>query len=370
MRRPSISIYKESIMCFGNGMDVLDMVITKTNLLKQLMNAITDDEWIELAQSRDLPISAFNRSVLLEMKTADANDGANAIQEAEVTGLHQVLKDYLEKHLCDKPDGWKWIIISCIYLTFIAERPMHPIDAMDIKETTVDGERIYECPRKSKDGHTTCHYCVCKQMSNYEIMKRKTRKDFLQYDQEKMIQKFRLRHDPDFIYITFIGRLYRVHRTSGNVEWSDDGFAHPHEANYNEAMTIYDVLCYSKEDCQLSWEFVNMKALSSIQSGSATVGGGLFQRTEKYFEQKSGLLSRACEKLGGIKYGKGDVGYQLQLFDFLPVVIQYWEADDEFPTILNLFADKNMLQYMHYETVWFAVGHLMARMREEMESMA
>lgn len=231
-------------------MDVLDMEITKTNLLKQLMNAITDDEWIELAQSRDLPISAFNRSVLLEMKTADANDGANAIQEAEVTGLH------------------------------------------------------------------------------------------------------------------------RVHRTSGNVEWSDDGFAHPHEANYNEAMTIYDVLCYSKEDCQLSWEFVNMKALSSIQSGSATVGGGLFQRTEKYFEQKSGLLSRACEKLGGIKYGKGDVGYQLQLFDFLPVVIQYWEADDEFPTILNLFADKNMLQYMHYETVWFAVGHLMARLREEMESMA
>ena len=346
------------------------MEITKKNLLKQLINAITDDEWTQLAQNRLLSISEFNRSVLLEMKTADTVNGADAVKKADLTGLYRAVKDHLEEHLSDKPDGWKWIIISCIYLTYIAERPMHPIDLMDIKEAFEDGERVYECPGKSKDDHTTCHYCVCKRMNNYEIMKRQMRKDFLKYDQDRMIDKFRLRHDPDFIYITFIGRLYRVHRASGNVEWSDDGFAHPREANYNEAMTIYDVLCYSKEDCQLSWEFVNMKNLSSIQGGTATVGGGLFRGIEKKFDRKSELLSRACEKLGGIKYGKGDVGYQLQLFDFLPVVIQYWESDDEFPALLNLFADKNMLQYMHYETVWFAAGHLMARLQEEMESMA
>ena len=211
---------------------------------------------------------------------------------------------------------------------------------------------------------------VNKQMNNYEIMKRQVQKDFLQYDQEKMIRKFHLRHDPDFIYITFIRRLYRVHRTSGKVEWSDDGFVHPREANYNEVMTIYDVLCYSKDDCQLSWEFVNMKNLSSIQGGTATVGGGLFQRIEKKFDHKGALLSRACEKLDGIKHGKGDVAYYIQLFDFLPVIIQFWESDDKFPAKLNLFADKNMLQYMHYETVWFAVGHLIARLQEEMELMS
>ena len=72
---------------------------------------------------------------------------------------------------------------------------------------------------------------VNKQMNNYEIMKRQMRTEFLKYDQDKMARKFHLRYDADVIYITFIRRLYRVHRTSGNVEWSDDGFAHPHEAN-------------------------------------------------------------------------------------------------------------------------------------------
>ena len=182
-----------------------------------------------------------------------------------------------------------------------------------------------------------------------------------------MIRKFQLQHDSDYMYIDFIGHRYQIHRTSGKVMWSDDNFIHSQEANYNEVMTIYDVLCYSRENCHLSGEFVNMKNLSSIQAGSGTLGGGLFQKTEEGFDHNDKLLSRACEKLNGVKYGKGDVAYQIHLFDFLPVVFQFWNSDDEFPASLNLLADKNMLEYMHFETVWFAVGHLMQRLREEMD---
>ena len=32
----------------------------------------------------------------------------------------------------------------------------------------------------------------------------------------------------------------------------------------------------------------------------------------------------------------------------------------------DLFTDKNMLDYMHYETVWFAVSHLLDRIEEMM----
>ena len=205
-----------------------------------------------------------------------------------------------------------------------------------------------------------------KRMSNYEIMKRQMQKEFVKYDQEKMIRKFQLPHDPDYIYIHFIGRKYRIHRTSGKVEWSDDGFIHAQEANYNEAMTIYDVLCYSKDDCKLAGEFTSMKNLSTVHSASATLGGSLFAKTEKGFDHNDDILSRACERLNGTKYGKGDVAYQIPLFDFLPIAFQFWDSDDEFPAILNLHADKNMLDYMHYETVWFAMGHLMSRLREEM----
>ena len=64
---------------------------------------------------------------------------------------------------------------------------------------------------------------------------------------------------------------------------------------------------------------------------------------------------------------KGDVAYQLELFLFLPVVLRFWESDDEFPASLQVLVDRNILEYMHYETVMFAIGHLLQRVEEEME---
>lgn len=343
------------------------MALTKFDLFKKLQEAISPDEWEALSHDKELAISEFNRSVLLSWKDMDIVDDAD-IPESQVSGLYTVLKEYLGKHLKDQPGGWKWIIMSCIYLTFLAERPMHPIDQMDIKETVENGEVIYECPHKSHDKNTTCHYCVCRRMSNYEITKRKMQKEFVKYDLEKMIQKFSLRHDADYIYIKFLGHTYRIHRTGGTVTWSDDGFVNSREAGYNEAMTIYDVLCDSKEGCKLSGEFVNMKNLSSIQGGSVTLGNSLFSDIEKFFDHKEKPLDEACKKLNGIEFGKGDVSYKILMFDFLPFVFTFWNSDEEFPASLQMFADKNVLDYMRYETVWFAVSHLLERLKEEMKA--
>ena len=201
-------------------------------------------------------------------------------------------------------------------------------------------------------------------ISNYEIMKRQMQKEFLKYDQENMIRKFRLKHDPEFLYIRFVGKDYRIGRKDGLVSGSEDGFQTACEAGYNEAMTIYDVLCYSRDDCRLSGEFVNMRSLSSIQGGSRPVGSGLFSGKLSQFDHQEKALAAACESLGGIRTGKGDVAYQIPLFAFLPVLFQFWNSDEEFPPSLLLFTDKNMLDYMHYETVWFAMSHLLERIEE------
>lgn len=203
-------------------------------------------------------------------------------------------------------------------------------------------------------------------ISNYEITKRQMQKEFLKYDQENMIRKFHLKHGRDFLYIRFVGKEYRIGRKDGVVSGSADDFRTSQEAGYNEAMTIYDVLCYSREDCCLSGEFVSMQSLSSVMGGSKPVGSGLFAGKLPLFDHREKALAAACESLGGTKAGKGDVAYQLPLFDFLPVVFQFWNSDEEFPPGLQLFTDKNMLDYMHYETVWFAVSHLLDRIEEMM----
>lgn len=203
---------------------------------------------------------------------------------------------------------------------------------------------------------------------NYEKMKRSMSKAFLQYDQAAMIQKFSLKHDVCWLYLSFINRSYRIHRSSGIIQWSDNAFETSHEADYNEAMTIYDVLCYAKDGCQLSHEFVNLNSLSAVHTGNLSQQNGFFQATADFFNGKLPALHRACTSLSGKELKNGDIAFELELFPFLPVILRFWEADDEFPASLQLLVDKNTLDYMHYETLMFALNHLFRRLKEEMSN--
>lgn len=201
--------------------------------------------------------------------------------------------------------------------------------------------------------------------SNYEIAKYQAQELFLRFDQEQLIEKMELEYDQHFLYIRFVGRMYRICRTTGKVEWTEDAFVSSFEAGFNEVLTIFDVLCYSKKDAQASGVLVNMKSLSGIHgSSSSSIGGGFFYKIGKQFDHKDELLSKACERLGGKKMQKGDVSYQIALFDFLPVMIQFWDSDEEFDASLEIFTDKNILLFMRYETVWYAVSHLLERIIE------
>ena len=182
------------------------------------------------------------------------------------------------------------------------------------------------------------------------------------------MQKFSLKADENYLYITFIGHSYRICRKSGYLEWSEDNFVTCVEGDFNEALTIYDLLCDSKENCHAANDFINLNSLSTLQSSSKKLGDGLFHGEDKIFDHKEELFGNVCEKLGGIKAGKGDVAYELPLFDFLPCRIQFWNSDDEFDAQLQIFMDKNVLKFIRYETVWYAVSHLMKRLTEEMEN--
>jgi len=202
--------------------------------------------------------------------------------------------------------------------------------------------------------------------SNYEQMKLQMQDYFLNYDQETMIRRFALEHDADYLYLRFVGRMYRVNRKTGKAEWSEDGFVSAGESDYNEAMSIYDVLCCSKENCCLSGNFVSVNNLPGIVAGARS-GSGMFDGSAKFFDGKTELLCRACQRLGGQAVEQGDVGFRLNVFDFLPLELRFWESDDEFPPSLNLLWDRNLLDYIHYETSYFIAGHLMRRLKELMQ---
>ena len=202
--------------------------------------------------------------------------------------------------------------------------------------------------------------------SNYEIMRNQMRGEFVKYNQEKMIRKFSLRNDEESIYIDFMLREYRIDRKTGVVEWSEDHFATSAEADYNESMTIYDILCYSKEDCRLSGNYCPVNMLKGkVKSGS--VGSNLFQKSADGFNRKLKELETVCGIFGEKVDLSGDVAAKLYPFPFLPVILHFWEADEEFPANLKFMFDENILDYMHFETIFFMMGHIVKRIQEKME---
>ncbi|MEH2957426.1 DUF3786 domain-containing protein [Candidatus Merdisoma sp. JLR.KK006] len=337
--------------------------MTKKELRHKLNLAISQEEW-ERLQRGELPISDFNNSTLKEMKQESTDGDESFVDEQLAKELSQVLKDYLSRHLPDKPLAWKYIIISSIYLTYIAERPMHPMEKLEIKVTEDKEGRIYECPNKSSKRDTSCHFCVCKKLSNYEIAKRKTQKQFYQYNHEEIAGKLRIPLENGYLYLKFLNRSYRVHCQTGCVEWSENDFADVKEADFNEVMTIYDILCYSKKGAAPSNEFALIQRLSSVQNAASYAGEGSFKKDEAFFDGKAELLVQALERLNGKPYVKGDVSFRIPVFQSLDVIFSFWNSDEDFPAQIQFLCDKNTLQYMHYETIWYLISHIIGRIKE------
>ena len=197
--------------------------------------------------------------------------------------------------------------------------------------------------------------------SNYDITRDRVESEFLKYDQNKMIEKFHLVYDAGFLYLRFLSCGYRIARKTGRVERLPECV----HAGFNEAMTIFDVLCESKPDCRLSGEFVRVNDLDGV-TRTAHLGGNLFNGSAKAFTHRTEALKAACERLGGIAGTVGDVSYRIPMFDFFPVMLQFWDADDEFDAVLKIMWDRRTLDFMRYETTWYAAGHLLDRLEKLM----
>ena len=57
-------------------------------------------------------------------------------------------------------------------------------------------------------------------MDNYEKQVYIGRELFLKYDQDKLIKKYGLKHDEEYLYLKYIGTEYRINRRNGAIEYA------------------------------------------------------------------------------------------------------------------------------------------------------
>ena len=200
--------------------------------------------------------------------------------------------------------------------------------------------------------------------SNYDISRDAMEAAFSTYDQEAIIQRFRLQHDADFLYLNFTGQTYRICRRSGRTEWFSTAEDRYIRATYNECAPIFDILTHTPT--ALSGEFVTSGELPGIVIGSSP-DASVFSDRGKHLTGRCEDLREALAKLGGQPYHVGDVSAIIPMFEFFPVMVQFWDGDEEFDPVLKLMWDKHSTSFMRYESIAIAGGHLIRRILEYMD---
>lgn len=189
---------------------------------------------------------------------------------------------------------------------------------------------------------------------------------FLTYDQEALIRKLNLAHDEDYLYPVLFSQTYRLSRKTGDL--ARQGSQGWEDANtHGEVMTLLDLICDSRED-----RFVSGKWKDMAQFGHAFHQNLLEERDPlaERCQERPEVFRRWCEALGGKPMPTGDIAYSIEVFDGLPLMIQLWFGDEDFPASLRLLWDENALMYLKYETMYFAREVLLSRLKREMEESA
>lgn len=189
---------------------------------------------------------------------------------------------------------------------------------------------------------------------NYESLYTQSREHFLTFDQEEMIRCFRLHSDENSIYFHVLGREAVLDRKSGRI--SVDG----ERLDFNTACTAYDILSRAERKPVLSGRWVG---ITELGGSTASYHAEKLDRSLAALEGRREELRELCRSWGGTEMRQGDVSFIVPLFDFFPVWIQFWEGDEEFPSKFNCLWDANTLDFMYYETTWYARGSLFSRLK-------
>lgn len=196
---------------------------------------------------------------------------------------------------------------------------------------------------------------------NYKIMQENARKRFLTYDASRFGLRAGVRMDENALSFLFLGEETSVSLKTGIITFPT------HEAGFSESLTIYDWLCDSKENAAPSGVFAPVSSLPGVLvggSGLVMSAGALNGKINK----NPAIFREYCLKIGGKSVKSGDIGFEIPLFGDLTMVLKFYHGDEDFPASLTLLWDKNILQYIRYETVYYLAGALLSRLREQYSS--
>lgn len=198
-------------------------------------------------------------------------------------------------------------------------------------------------------------------MDNYSRSRDRAQAYFLNFDLQSIINKWNLTREGDDLPVRFFGREYTVKCSTGMVLRPDGT-----QAEHNEVLTIFDLLCHEGEKT-VTGVFAAVNNLRGLPKG-AGVGTDFHTKHAAGFDRDPDGFREACLALGGQPVEMGDMGFRFPMFGPLSVILKFYHSDEEFPASVTLLWEENILQFLYYETVFYAAGFLLESIMTQMKS--
>ncbi len=217
----------------------------------------------------------------------------------------------------------------------------------------------------NREGDTSLPVFAIIIMNNYDLMMEAARKRFLTYDSAGFADRPGVLDTEKYLEVTFFGEPLRIEKKTGHITVSFDGFCHCREGNFGETLSVFDWLCDKKPNASASDEFCCVASLPGVYVG----GSGLALNADVLAadaDRDPEGFQRACLVLGGTREAIGDLGFRMPVFQDLPMLLKFYFSDGEFPAAMTLLWNKNTLQFVRYETVYYLAGCLLERLRQLM----
>ncbi len=208
-------------------------------------------------------------------------------------------------------------------------------------------------------------------MNNYDLQVDIGKRIFMDYDQQLLIRKFRLEADESQIYLTYLNTPCRISRKTGGIEeyvcgtWQEC-------RDFSTVMTVYDLLCYHKGE-QMPTLTGQWCAVGTFVVTGVTDTDTFTKKYAKLFDGRLEELKAACKKMGGVLQSPmagADLTCLFQVTPFFPVLLQFWEGDEDFPPKLMLLWDRSTESFMHFETTFYLQGDLLQRLEDAYEALS
>lgn len=183
-------------------------------------------------------------------------------------------------------------------------------------------------------------------VSNYDKQCEDWREKFLTMDQEDICRRLpEVENREEELVLWHYGRQFAVNKKDGTIRvLSDDK-----PIDVMPKLNIYTLFWYAKEYAAHTGKWVPFRELRDASPFGKAFQNGILAPLAATFSGKEEALADAVKALRG--KCESSTGFLLSAFECMPVKLNFWDADDEFPAQANLLFDSSAVEYDHIESI-------------------